>query len=636
METILKLLSEILFKQNISLNNFLLNIIYNYKIINEIINTKLFEETIDSLEFINKYNMLIESNDVKKYSIQLLSKNNLLILYDHLNDNKLNTDIFTIIDNNFKVNKKLKQYSKNLHLSTINQTIINKIFNELENLNLKKELVIYNLFSEFGQITSELLKHNYNINNLYCYDNNEINNLVHQFKIEIENDINLSNNIINLDILHNDIEINKSDLVICNIPLNLKNIIHASCSTQIKKLKIRGTKSEPLIIQLITTLLAKNGIAIVLIPDSFLFNDSKQHIDTREYLINNFNIKKIINYSNIKKSIIIFINNGKTQDIEFETNNNIITLKYDMIINNKFSLYTHNYDLVISKCPKNITNNNLNNYIKISLNKNEISDPDNNLLIIYKYNQLSIDKIKNIPNFDYVIETSNFNILDQSFLNYLLFQIINNKLDAFCKGKIKQIDINLILNIEIKLPIISIQQEIVNYIDENNKNIYNNNKIISNLINFKNIFINSIIKNKLFIKLESLCDIEHESNIINTIQINKNSIQAGTVKLTQEEICSSTNIYFLKNKKIMNNKCLYHILKFYEKDIQNLANQVNSIQLSKSKLENLKIPDLNIDEQNEILNCDIIDIEIEFYNKMNDNIKKRMFNLINIYTSINT
>ena len=117
--------------------------------------------------------------------------------------------------------------------------------------------------------------------------------------------------------------------------------------------------------------------------------------------------------------------------------------------------------------------------------------------------------------------------------------------------------------------------------------------------------------------LSEFCIISHESGEINTIQINRNSNMAGKVSRSTNDTDNSTNIYYLniiENK--INSDALYYILKYYEKNIIELSNVNNTIQLPRNKLEEMKIAILTNDEENEIIKCIIIDEKIKKINQI--------------------
>lgn len=610
-----------LHSKNMDFTDFLLNIFYYIKIIIDLKNGS------DVKEIIITDNSLINNNLIS--NIKQLNNDQLLDIQNQYNANPPKHFIQEL-ENILKINKELKNYYNSFDQLKTGSSFLIRIIEEIDNLNIDRfKINILNLFSGTGTLALELIKNNFNHKNIYSYDINEKLNLINLYSNMICNNINIKDQIFKVDLLHDNINIINANLIVCDIPSNLKNIIHANCSDRIKKIKIRGTKSEPLIIQLITTLLTKNGVAIVIIPDSFLFNDSIQHIDTRKYLIENFNVKKIINFEQYKKSILIFSNSGKTTEIEFTNYSNTLNIKlpYDTIVNNKYSLYHHNYDIIIKPIfTQNASIYDLKTYINIVQN-NYISVDD--ILVSYKFNQLKICTVNKSDTFEYGFITKDSSIITQPFLNYLLYNLLSNNMDTFTKGKIKQFDINLILNTKIKIPDVSTQILITDNIYDNNKLILNYNLKIKNLELIKCKFINTIIQNTPTIKLNSICNIEFKSNLKNTIQINKNSIIAGTVSLTTSEINVSSNIYYLANiANNYDNKCLYYILKYNEPDIQKLANLSNTIQLAKNKLENFQIPNLSEIEHKEILKCEIFDNEISLLTNNINNLKQS-----NIFTA---
>ena len=75
------------------------------------------------------------------------------------------------------------------------------------------------------------------------------------------------NKLIKQDTLKNDMTINdflleKADVILANEPMGIKNITHAGCCNRIKDLKIRGTKAEPLFLQLFTWSGSKSAVPV--------------------------------------------------------------------------------------------------------------------------------------------------------------------------------------------------------------------------------------------------------------------------------------------------------------------------------------------------------------------------------------
>jgi type I restriction enzyme S subunit len=109
------------------------------------------------------------------------------------------------------------------------------------------------------------------------------------------------------------------------MPFGIKGIKHAECCDRVKDLKIRGTKSEPLFLQLMMVSLNRGGRCAVVVPDGMLVNGSSCHDETRKYLLDNFELKRVIKMkgqffmnTGIQPSILFFENTSKpTSVVEF-------------------------------------------------------------------------------------------------------------------------------------------------------------------------------------------------------------------------------------------------------------------------------------------------------------------------------
>lgn len=111
---------------------------------------------------------------------------------------------------------------------------------------------------------------------------------------------------------------NTYDLVVTNIPFGLKKMVYSSCSENIKKIKIRGTKSEPLFLQLCMSVLKKGGRCAIMVPEGLFVNTSILHNQTRRYLLDHFEVKRIIKIQESLSMILVFENSGRmTEQIEF-------------------------------------------------------------------------------------------------------------------------------------------------------------------------------------------------------------------------------------------------------------------------------------------------------------------------------
>jgi hypothetical protein len=148
---------------------------------------------------------------------------------------------------------------------------------------------------------------------------------VARLNLFMESGGNRFNNILTHDSLYGDLTQTGYDVILANMPFGLKGIKHAECCERVNKLKIRGTKSEPLFLQLMMVSLNLGGRCAVVVPEGMLVNESSCHNDTRKHLLDNYELKRIIKMkgqffmnTGIQPSIIFFENTGKpTQNVEF-------------------------------------------------------------------------------------------------------------------------------------------------------------------------------------------------------------------------------------------------------------------------------------------------------------------------------
>jgi hypothetical protein len=136
---------------------------------------------------------------------------------------------------------------------------------------------------------------------------------------------NCTTNLLTHDSLYGDLTQTGYDVILANMPFGLKGIKHAECCERVKALKIRGTKSEPLFLQLMMVSLNTGGRCAVVVPDGMLVNSSSCHNDTRKYLLDHFDLKRVIKMkgqffmnTGIQPSILFFEKTGKpTETVEF-------------------------------------------------------------------------------------------------------------------------------------------------------------------------------------------------------------------------------------------------------------------------------------------------------------------------------
>jgi hypothetical protein len=580
---------------------------------------------------------------------ELENINNIIMTYF------LDNDILTVIKNYFRYynNNLLVEWIVNLANIKIINNKIESVLDGNINVNSFLDCIIDN---------ANLQKINWSLNKRQLYgiqQNLIISNFI-KMNLLLKTDGHITDNIINHDILVYDIKTPTQtfDIILFDLPTNIHNSIHALCCKKIKNLKLRGTKSEPLLLQFIMMTLNKNGRAIVIVPDSLLFSDSIQSIETRKYLLEHFNITKIIQIDegfykikNIKKSIIYFENNGKTINIQFSKlllNNNviseeqIITIDTKIIKNNLYLLY---YKLYIdTNIINTIEYNKVSNLFNFYNFNNKIENEDIYLLELNKYykdiNSINIIQYKEcIPNINNIYINSNNN--DIFYLKYLEY-LIKTKYNIFVKGKMNQFDICKINDAVIPILPPNKKNAICNYLDFTNKIIYNNLEQITYYNNLK-ICLFDTLPTDLFCIISDICELyhseEHSSYNRNSnediIRIIKNGSSAGTIYLINQLEPLQTNSYYLKlkdNAYLIN--YVYQYLKYSEEKIKKSAQLTPQPCVTKSLLLSLKIVNINLDNQEQIIMyCNNFDNNINKYELENIIIKEK--NIISTVLKIN-
>ena len=242
----------------------------------------------------NTFNKIINIKDLTSNLVSIKEKS----YYNILEEVKKKINIVYYIfdfefENNNEMLEKLVDFTIKLLESEINiKSLINDCFIthiNNENLSVIKEYIKFynnpNLIRWIFEIANikqsdKILDANCKINSFYdiinenknIKDNLKINlyglqtNTLYQSLILLNNLLNykktFEENIGNNDSLINDFTINGSnmyDLIFLDMPHGIHNVIHANCCKKIKKLKLRGTKAEPLLLQLTMSSLNKNG-----------------------------------------------------------------------------------------------------------------------------------------------------------------------------------------------------------------------------------------------------------------------------------------------------------------------------------------------------------------------------------------
>ncbi len=352
-----------------------------------------------------------------------------------------------------------------------------------------------------------------NKNNIYGFDIDENVTQMSLLNAFIETGLLFDKTIIKHDSLHkdymidNETLIDKVDVILANEPFGLKNITYTECCERIKELKIKGTKAEPLFLQLMMLSLNPGGRCAIVVPDGVLFNDSNLHTGTREYLVENLNLKKVTSLNGdfflntgVKSSILYFVNDGKTNQVEFSelviSNNllkeNIICkVGYKDIVINKYSLFINKYNTIEEKKLDGIK------YMKIEdicdflpkSKKQSSYGKDNGKYPFYTSSQ---ELTKYCDEFDYIdeclilgtggnanikfnkkfscsadnfiIKSSSKNVINK-YVYYYLKVNIEKLSELFHGATIKHLSKNDLEKLQIPIPSINIQRQIVEILD---------------------------------------------------------------------------------------------------------------------------------------------------------------------------
>ena len=469
--------------------------------------------------------------------------------------------------------------------------------------------------------------------------------------LNVKTNQNFKNHIIKSNILLEDINapVQNFDLIFFDFPTSTRNIIYASMCNKIKKLKMRGTKFEPLLLQLIMMSLNKKGRALLIVPDILLFGDSIQAVETRKYLVENFLVKKIIKINDelntvkgSRNSILYFENSGNTKSIEISqislknneiTEENIMSLKIEQLEKNNFSLYYKNYEN--GKDNFEVPNTNLKfdlvkNLVVISDNSKEI-EKNALILTISKYykpqksiNVINYDELEKLNDIEYYLTAKNAN---DKFFIYYVESILKSKYEKFIKGKMNKYDIEKIENLEIPLLPPNTQSAVCNYMSYSKKIIQSNIEKINYFEKIKKSIINLIIPDS-YEEIEKICelheDIEEELQKEIIIGIYKNGLNSGQVYFLDNKDKSNNSHYLsLKNENLLI-KYVYCILNHNQMKLKELSNLTSQTNLAKSSLLTFKIPVVSIDKQKEIIkHCDDFDSQILNSNLNNENLNSK-------------
>lgn len=156
------------------------------------------------------------------------------------------------------------------------------------------------------------------------------------------------NSVINRNCLYEDLPQLGYDIIITKIPAGIKGIEYIKCCDRIKSLNIKGIHSESLYMQLIMVSLNRKGRCAIIVPEKILINKTSMFIETRKYLLNNFELQRVIKMNGkllkrfgLSYYILFFVNTGKpTSTIEFcDTSDDLTESAPTIISSDKFDNY---------------------------------------------------------------------------------------------------------------------------------------------------------------------------------------------------------------------------------------------------------------------------------------------------------
>jgi type I restriction-modification system DNA methylase subunit len=550
-----------------------------------------------------------------------------------------------------------------------------------------------------------------NKNNIHGFDIDENNRNMTLLNMLLETGQLFNQTIHKQDTLKNDITnpdtnvtLNGADIILANEPFGLKNLIHAECCNKVKNLKIRGTKGEPLFIQLMMESLNIGGRCAVIVPEGVLFNDSTIHKGTRKHLIDNYNLKKIV-YMNdsffmntdVKCAILYFSNEtNKTSKLEYTEikfingavqENSLLMVNVDDIKKNDYYLGFNKYVKSEKKQINGLVYKKLGDVCEfISGKRRNASDAMTNGK--YKFITCSVQNYFYLDDYDFEdmalilnsingsgkcmiycaekYSTTNNNIhfkpIDKNtlltkYIYYYLHKNIHILEEGFIGSNQKKISISYIKELQIPIPSLEIQHEIVNQLDIIYDQIETLKKSIKNFESIKKSVVYNNTINCEIKKLGELC--EFKSGKFNS----KDSLKSGLYPFYSSEANNPTKfmneycfdnenyiilikdggagkgkygdqiglgkVFYVTGKsastshqlalypKSNNCKYLYYYLQYIKNDIMDLAQYTTGLgTIKKSIIEdiNIPLPPLNV-QQDIVFLCDHYDIMIEALTK---------------------
>lgn len=439
----------------------------------------------------------------------------------------------------------------------------------------------------------------------------------------------------------------KYDYILANPPFGIKGLKYKDMNEKIKSLGINGTKGEILFLQLCMCKLNENGKCAIVIPEGVLFNSTKMYKETRKYLLEKFNLKKVIKVGSgeffkntgVKTSVLFFEKNGKTENVEFiqvnKMNDSIeeiplMTVEMHKIIENDYSLNMNLYKEIVLDVNEDFEVVNLSDIIQKFESGKYIDNTSGTMYPYYNSNGITGYLDTYMLDGEYIVQAgsgsginentfytngrfnhTNFTVAfttkDNCLTKYLYYYIRINldiRKDYCNTSTIPNLDKKSFIKSKIVLPPLEVQNRIVEQLD----NIYETETESSKkLVDSLKLSIETIMKNTMYrddleeYKIKDMYAIKygdkhttHEDpeNLYPCISggskvskyTNNWNLPENTITIARSGSCGHVSMLPVKvlmgsygfsldvvNLNGNNNTYIYHILKAFQKDIEELA-----------------------------------------------------------------
>lgn len=431
----------------------------------------------------------------------------------------------------------------------------------------------------YNNISNNTVDWNENFKYLYGNDLNLHTSALLKLSMFFNTNVNMKNRMTRYDSLCVKLT-EKYDILLLNPPFGVKGLDYNKSNDTIKDIGIKGTKGEVLFLQLAMGALNDNGKCCIVVPEGVLFNSTKMYKDTRKYLLENFNLKKVIKVgegeffknTGVKTSVLYFEKTGTTQDIEFiqvdKVNDNIqevplMNVHIDKIIENDYSLNMNLYKEIVLDVNGDFEVVELGN-ISEYINYKNSTEVDGGKFPFYtcspnikKCNKISLPKDKYIligtrgtiskgvhyvDNFDIGMGNNLFAIKVNDSINskyvYYYFKLNTEQINNLITGStIPMVSKSCLSKLKVIIPSLEVQNRIVEQLDNIYENEINTSKEIMNALKKS---IETIMKNTIY------RDDLQEFKIKDVFDIKKGHIQ--TTKIERIENGNYPVISKAKNK----------------------------------------------------------------------------------------